>query len=54
MGDMVFAIGFMAGNKVHTISDATTTHTQLKKSMNSEKNACKCCKKLLCATYPAP
>jgi uncharacterized metal-binding protein len=34
---MVFAIGFMAGNKVHTISDATTTHTQVKKKISSEK-----------------
>ncbi len=36
-GGLVFAIGFMVGNKVHTISGAITTHIQLKKYISSEK-----------------
>jgi hypothetical protein len=33
---MVFAIGFMAGNIVHTISEPLQ-HTQIKKKISSEK-----------------
>jgi hypothetical protein len=49
---MVFAIGFMAGNKVHTI---LLQHTHTIKEINKfRKNTGKCRKKLLYVTYPTP